>query len=379
MTTATEAGEQAAMRAALALARHAQGTTVPNPPVGCVLLGEDGAVVGRGRTGRGGRPHAEIKALEQAGRRARQGSAFVTLEPCAHEDTSPSCARALTEAGIARAFIATHDPDPRTAGKGIKTLRGAGVAVEEGFLADEAWPLNAGHVLRIQEERPFVTLKIASSLDGRIATRTGESRWITGEAARHHVHLLRARADVVLVGAATARIDNPLLTCRLPGLEDDSPVRAVLAGSNAVDLESALIRSANDVPLWILIPAGVDTETYQNAEKKGAKLVKVPAGKDGRASLRGTLKVLALRGIGGLLVEGGGRLAASFLSAGLVDRIVWYQAGMAIGAEGVPALGVLPPAPLPENPRFQYEGTHSLGEDVVHLLARATPSAAAKT
>ncbi|MCK5275514.1 MAG: bifunctional diaminohydroxyphosphoribosylaminopyrimidine deaminase/5-amino-6-(5-phosphoribosylamino)uracil reductase RibD, partial [Alphaproteobacteria bacterium] len=216
------------MRAALALAGRGLGRVWPNPAVGCVLVDRDGRVTGRGWTQPGGRPHAETEALARAGGAAKGATAYVTLEPCVHHGQTPPCADALIEAGVARVIAATEDPDPRVKGGGLGRLRDAGIAVEAGLLREEAELLNAGYLMRQREGRPVVTLKLATTLDGRIATHAGESRWITGEAARARGHMMRARHDAIMVGIGTALADNPTLTCRLPGLEDRSPVRIVV-------------------------------------------------------------------------------------------------------------------------------------------------------
>src|SRR5580700_4659831 len=215
------------MRTALGLARRGLGNTWPNPAVGCVIV-KDGRVVGRGWTQKGGRPHAETEALARAGKGAKGATAYVSLEPCSHHGKTPPCAEALIAAGVSRVVAAVEDPDPRVSGRGIARLRAAGIAVEAGLCAAEAAELNAGFFCRVAQGRPLVTLKLAASLDGRIATPTGKSRWITGPAARERAHLLRAAHDAVLIGTGTALADDPQLTCRLPGLEARSPVRIVI-------------------------------------------------------------------------------------------------------------------------------------------------------
>ncbi len=218
--------DRAHMRAALALARRGLGNTWPNPAVGCVIV-HDGLVVGRGVTAPGGRPHAEAAALAMAGAAARDATAYVTLEPCAHVGRTPPCADALIAAGLARVVVAMRDPDPRVNGAGLDRIRAAGIAVQEGLLAEDAADLAAGFVLRVVQHRPMVTLKLASTLDGRIATRGGESRWITAEPARRMAHALRGRHDAILVGVGTVLADDPDLTCRIPGFRPTPLVRVV--------------------------------------------------------------------------------------------------------------------------------------------------------
>ncbi|MBT3397327.1 MAG: bifunctional diaminohydroxyphosphoribosylaminopyrimidine deaminase/5-amino-6-(5-phosphoribosylamino)uracil reductase RibD, partial [Alphaproteobacteria bacterium] len=217
------------MRSALALAQRGLGQVWPNPSVGCVLV-KDGHPIGRGWTQPGGRPHAETEALARAGDRARGATAYVTLEPCAHHGETPPCAAALVEAGVAKVVVACRDPDTRVNGGGIDALKSAGIDVVEGVLETDAIDLNIGFFTRVQSDRPMVTLKLAASIDGRIATSAGKSKWITGPGARAHGHGLRARHDAVLVGAGTVNADDPELTCRLPGMTGRSPVRVILEG-----------------------------------------------------------------------------------------------------------------------------------------------------
>src|SRR5215475_2950035 len=239
------------MAAALDLARRGLGRVWPNPAVGCVLV-RQGRVVGRGWTQPGGRPHAETEALHRAGAAAKGATAYVTLEPCSHHGRTPPCADALIAAGIARAVVAMEDPDPRVSGAGLARLREAGIKVDLGLGESEAGEINAGFFLRIRERRPLITLKLAMTLDGRIATRSGESRWITGEAARARAHLLRAQHDAVMVGSGTVLADDPLLNVRLPGLGRQSPLRIVLDGRMRLSLTSALVAGARETPTWLV-------------------------------------------------------------------------------------------------------------------------------
>ena len=275
------------MAAAIALGERGRGRTAPNPHVGCLIL-NDGEVVGRGWTQPGGRPHAEAVALEQAGAAALGAELYVTLEPCAHAGgRGPPCAGLLADAKPARIVVAIEDPDPRTRGRGIERLRAAGIAVEVGAAADQAARSMVGFLTRIRLGRPFVTLKLAMSIDGRIALPSGESRWITGEEARAHAHLERARADMILVGRGTLEADTPRLDVRLPGLADRSPRRALLTRGKA------------------------------------------PKGWIGLAAPE---EVSGLHDVNDLLVEGGAGAAAAFLAADLVDRLLVYRAPVLIGA-----------------------------------------------
>lgn len=324
------------MAHALRLARRGLGNVWPNPAVGCVLI-DKGRVVGRGWTQPGGRPHAERMALDQAGPLARGATAYVTLEPCAHHGRTPPCAEALVQAGIARVVTALTDPDPRVAGRGHAILRAAGITVVEGVLHDEAQTLQAGFLSRITRGRPFVTLKLATSFDGRIATASGESQWITGPAARAHVHALRLIHDAIMVGGGTARTDRPSLNVR--GFDRvRQPVRVIVSAGTMPDLPA---EGEDFGPLWQMSgdPQQIMTE-------------------------------LADRGITRLFCEGGGKLAASLLQADLVDQLVGYTAGLVLGAEARPAVGPLDFAHLADAPRFQLSEFRRIGPDLFHRWSR---------
>ena len=332
--------DTAFMRAALALAGRGLGRVWPNPAVGCVLV-RDGRVVGRGWTQTGGRPHAETEALGRAGRVARGATAYVTLEPCAHQGVTGPCSEALIEAGIARAVIAAEDPDPRVNGQGIARLRAAGVAVATGVCREEAAELNRGFLLRVTKGRPLFTLKLATSLDGRIATRTGDSKWITGEEARARAHLLRATHDAVLVGSGTVLADDPDLRCRLPGMTGRSPVRLVADARLRVPADARLVRTARDTPTWILTAAGADPAKRAVLVDAGVEAIDVAADDEGHLDPAAMAHTLASRGLTRVLLEGGGTLAAAFLRADLIDRLAWFTAPKIIGGEGTAAVGSL--------------------------------------
>ncbi len=352
------------MRTALALARRGLGSVWPNPAVGCVLVRE-GRPVGRGWTQPGGRPHAETEALRRASDRARGATAYVTLEPCAHHGVTGPCADALAEAGIARAVIALQDPDPRVCGRGTAALRAAGIAVVEGVLGDEAAELNRGFLLRVGEGRPLFTLKLATSLDGRIAAGSGDSKWITGEAARRHAHLLRATHDAVLVGAATALTDDPALTCRLPGLAGRSPVRLVADSRLRLPADAGMVRSARDVPTWVLTTAAADPARREALRAAGVAVIEVAGDTEGAADAGAMARALAERGLTRVLIEGGGRLAAAFLRAGLIDRLCWFTAPKIIGGDGVAAVAALGLDAVASAPAFRLQRTRVLGSDIL--------------
>lgn len=354
------------MDTALGLARRGLGIVWPNPAVGCLLV-KDGRVVGRGWTQQGGRPHAETVALAQAGDAARGATAYVTLEPCAHHGKTPPCADALVAAGIARAVIAMQDPDPRVAGRGLTRLSDAGVDVATGTRAGQAAALNAGFLSRISRHRPMVTLKLAQSLDGRIATARGESRWITGLESRRRVHALRASHDAVLIGAGTARADDPMLDVRDIGLADRAPVRVIADGALSLDLTSRLARSANDghAPLWLCHHPGVDKKRAKVWRDLGAELIEVPATEQFSLDLPALLVRLGDRGITRVLCEGGGKLAAALLADGLVDRLLTFTAGLAMGGDSRASIAAFGAESLDEMPRFTLLSHQSIGADIL--------------
>ncbi len=350
------------MRAALGLARRGLGRVWPNPAVGCVIVAGD-HVVGRGRTADGGRPHAETAALAMAGTAARGATAFVTLEPCAHTGKTPPCAEALIAAGIARVVSTIEDPDPRVAGAGFAALRSAGIEVVTGCLAAEAEALNAGFLRRVRTGRPRLTLKLAASLDGRIATASGESRWITGARARAEVHLMRARSDAVLVGAGTARSDDPRLDVRGLGLSDANPVRVVVSGGLTLPRGGALGTTARDIPLWLCHHSEAEADRRAAWAETGADLLEIPFQEDGQLDLAALMRTLGDRGLTRVLCEGGGRLSAALLEAGLVDEVVLYTAGIVLGDEGTPAVGTLRVEALADAPRLRLVETARIGDD----------------
>ncbi len=356
------------MTLALSLGRRGLGRTWPNPAVGAVIV-KDGRIVGRGWTQPGGRPHAEVVALAQAGKAAKGATLYVTLEPCSHEGKSPPCADAIVAAGIARVVSAIEDPDPRVSGQGHERLRRAGVSLTIGTCADQARADHAGFLLRQKDGRPFVTLKLASSFDGRIATGAGESQWITGPEARRMVHALRASHDAVLVGGGTARADDPLLTVRGLGIQHQ-PVRIVASRRLKLPEEGAMAASAGKHPLWIMHGTKAAAGKRALWEAKGARCLAVPVADAGYIDAAAMLKVLAGEGITRVFCEGGGALAASLLQDGLVDELVGFTAGLALGAEGRPSLGPMGLARLDEAPRFDLIETRAIGADVMHRWQR---------
>jgi diaminohydroxyphosphoribosylaminopyrimidine deaminase/5-amino-6-(5-phosphoribosylamino)uracil reductase len=311
--------------AAVALGERGRGNSAPNPNVGCVIV-KGGAVLGRGWTQPGGRPHAEAMALAEAGEAASGATAFVTLEPCCHKsERGPACADLLAQAGVGRVVAALEDPDPRMAGRGFERLRAAGIEVETGVGAEAAVRSMSGFLTRIRLGRPFITLKLAMSLDGKIALPSGESRWITGEDARAHVHLERARSDMILVGRGTYERDRPRLDVRLPGLEERSPRRALLTRGEAVE---------------------------------------------GWARLAAPEEVFGLADVNDLLIEGGSATASAFLAADLVDRMLIYRAPILIG-DGKSSVGYIGLTDLADaHGRWELADSRMLGIDRLEVYER---------
>jgi diaminohydroxyphosphoribosylaminopyrimidine deaminase/5-amino-6-(5-phosphoribosylamino)uracil reductase len=345
------------------------GRVWPNPAVGAVLV-RDGVVVGRGWTQPGGRPHAEAEALTRAGAAARGATAYVSLEPCSHHGKTPPCAAGLIDAGIARAVVAVEDPDPRVRGAGLRALRAAGIEVRADVLETEARELNAGFFQRIATGRPLVTLKAATSLDGRIATHRGDSRWITGPEARARAHLLRATHDAVMIGIGTAATDDPQLTCRLPGLEARTPVRVVVDGRLRLPLTSQLVVQARSLPTWLIADEGADPRRCEALAACGVDVVQVPRSDGEYPDLGLALKALGDRGLTRVLVEGGGHLNGALLRAGLVDRIVWFRAGAMIGGDGIPVAMAFGVDRLADVLRFQRRAVEPCGSDIMETWTR---------
>lgn len=351
------------MEIAIALGYRALGNTGANPSVGCVIVNNH-QIVGRGFTAPGGRPHAETIALTQAGNAAKGATVYVTLEPCAHHGATPPCAEALIKAGVAKVIFALHDPDPRVNGKGEALLKSAGIATESGLLAEKAAALHSGFLSRIMKGRPEITLKLATSLDGRIALATGESRWITNTYARAMAHRLRATHDAIMIGANTLRHDNPDLTCRLPGLENRSPIRIFMTVSGKIPANAKLFQG--NTPTWIFTKIG--TQIAQPTEN--VQIFYTEPAKDGTLPLQDVCQTLGTKGINRLLLEGGGMLAASFLKAQLVDRLIWMQSPRILGKSALPAVGELNVKTLEEAHGFRIRSVTNLEGDCLLTLTR---------
>jgi diaminohydroxyphosphoribosylaminopyrimidine deaminase/5-amino-6-(5-phosphoribosylamino)uracil reductase len=366
----SKAADQRFMQLALTLGRRGQGRTWPNPAVGAVVV-KDGVIVGRGWTQPGGRPHAEPVALARAGEAARGATLYATLEPCSHIGKSPPCVDAIIAAGISRVVSAIEDPNPEVAGQGHAKLRAAGVTVDIGLGAAEAAHDHAGHFKRIRDKRPHVILKLAVSPDDKIGAAGRKPLAISGEAARARVHLLRAQSDAILVGIGTVLSDDPLLTCRLPGMETRSPVRVVLDRSLRIPGTSRLVHSARHTPLWVMTSNLAEAPAAMKLGAAGAQVMRVattasPPGLD----LVAVLHALAGKGITRLLVEGGARVASSFVTAGLVDEVWLLRGAEPVGADGVPALDALPLSVLTGSPTFKLRASETLQKDTLTIYER---------
>ncbi|MDH7791833.1 bifunctional diaminohydroxyphosphoribosylaminopyrimidine deaminase/5-amino-6-(5-phosphoribosylamino)uracil reductase RibD [Ochrobactrum sp. AN78] len=318
------------MEATIRYARRNKGLTGTNPSVGTIIV-KDGVIVGRGVTAIGGRPHAEPQALADAGEAAQGATAYVSLEPCAHHGRTPPCAEALVRAGVARVFVAATDPDERVSGKGFAILREAGIEVVPGVLSDMAADDLAGYLNRSSKKRPEVILKLALSADGFIGTKGEGQVPITGPIARAQSHILRSQTDVILIGVDTAIADDPILNCRLPGLEQRSPIRLILDSGLKLPLDSRLVRSSEAVPLWLSCCENVAPERRYEMQLAGCRIIAAESD-EGRIALPELMDDLAAQGISSVLVEGGASVAKSFLQEKLVDRLVLFSSPVEIGA-----------------------------------------------
>jgi len=360
------------MELALGLGRRGLGRTWPNPAVGAVVVRHEAdvpVIVGRGWTQPGGRPHAETQALERAGAAARGATLYVTLEPCSHHGQTPPCADAIIGSGIARVVSALEDPNPQVAGAGHRRLAAAGIAVTVGTGGEEARRAHAGHIRRMGERRPHVALKLAVSADGKAGLAGRRAVAITGEPARALVHLMRAKSDAVLTGIGTVLADDPLLTCRLPGMAARSPVRVVLDSKLRLPADSRLVASARQTPLWVVTSEHSASDRAQALRAAGAEVLLAPATAGG-LDLAAVLERVAERGITRVMVEAGPILAAALLNADLVDEAVLLRSRKLIGADGIDALEGLPLAALAQSPRLELIRTEFAGTDTIELLAR---------
>jgi len=359
------------MQLALTLGRRGQGRTWPNPAVGAVVV-KDGIIVGRGWTQAGGRPHAEPEALGRAGDAARGATLYVTLEPCSHLGKSPPCTDAVIAAGIARVVSAIEDPNPDVAGQGHARLRAAGITVETGCGATDAARDHAGHFRRMRDHRPHVILKLAVSADDKIAAKGRKTVAITGDAAQRRVHLLRAQCDAIMVGIGTVLADDPLLTCRLPGMAARSPVRVVLDPQLRIPGESRLVHSARQTPLWLIASETAEAAAAMRLGAAGAQLIRLPPTSTAPGlDLHAVLRALSERGISRLLVEGGSKIAAAFVAAGLVDEFWLLRGPETLGADAVAALDAMPLSTLTQSPAFRERASETLDQDTLTIYERS--------
>lgn len=361
------------MQAAVALARRGLGRVWPNPSVGALVVGqaEDGTpiLVGRGVTSRPGSAHAEVNALRQAGEKARGATCYVTLEPCSHHGRTPPCANALIAAGVARVVIGCLDPNPRVSGRGVAMLKEAGIEVVTGVEETACRDLQGGFIRRITDQRPMVSLKMAMSLDGFIGREGDGQVRISGPEAGDFVHGMRANHDAILVGIGTALADDPELTCRLPGLSGRSPVRVILDTDARLPLTSKLVRTAADVPVWLICGNDADRDRLAQLSEAGVLVIKVPA-PDGRVDPMTALRALGVRGITRLMVEGGASVAASFWQSGVVDVFSLVTGNINVGQGGIPPFAGLSLDEVHANPNYGVCHIGSLGGDRIEILRR---------
>jgi diaminohydroxyphosphoribosylaminopyrimidine deaminase/5-amino-6-(5-phosphoribosylamino)uracil reductase len=355
------------MALAFTLGRRGLGDTWPNPAVGAVIV-KDGVIVGRGWTQQGGRPHAEVEALRRAKKAAQGATMYVTLEPCSHQGQTPPCADAIIKAGIARVVSALEDPNPEVAGQGHARLREKGIAVDVGLGADEARRVHAGHIMRVTGGRPYVTLKLAVSADGKAGLAGRKPAAITGEAAWTRVYQMRAASDAIMVGIGTVLSDNPQLTCRLPGMSERSPVRVVLDAKLKLPLMTSVVATVRDTPTWVFTSGKPSAIAEEILRHKGCKVFRVgDAG--GQLDLNDVLKSLAEQGITRLMVEGGPKVAGAFAAAGLVDELALLRGAKTIGADGIAPLEGMPLDGF--TGQLHARGREQLGPDTLETYERA--------
>ena len=366
-------GDRHFMRMAVRLGRKGLGRTAPNPAVGAVVVRE-GRVVGRGYHKKAGGPHAEVHALEDAGEKARGATIYVTLEPCNHTGRTPPCTRAILEAGISRCVFGVNDPNPSVEGGGGDFLQRRGVQVDSGVLYHECALLTAPFAKHVKTGLPWVRSKIACSLDGRTATRTGHSQWITNEKARAYGHRLRSSSDAILAGRGTVEADNPRLTCRMAGGGSRDPVRVILDSHLALSSRYQVFSLESQAPTWIFCAEGLfDHERRQELVDMGTGVFPVRPDREGRVDVRSVLGFLGERGIQSVLVEGGATVHGAFWDLGLVDEAYFFYAPVVIGGlEAAPAIGGLGSATVDEAACLEYVEIRSLaGNWLVHGTVRA--------
>jgi diaminohydroxyphosphoribosylaminopyrimidine deaminase/5-amino-6-(5-phosphoribosylamino)uracil reductase len=345
--------EEKFMQIVLALSKRGVGLTAPNPSVGCVLV-KNGQIIATGVTGNSGRPHAETIALAKAGENAQGATAYVTLEPCCHHGKTPPCTDALIKAGIKKVVIATTDTFKKVSGLGVQKLQEAGIEVILGICEDEARIINQGFFSVQEKGRPYVTLKLATSFDGKIADKNGNSKWITSSDTRAYAHYLRAKNDAIMVGIGTVLADNPMLDCRLSGMQAQSPIRIILDNNLRIPLDSKLVQNAKQIPLYII---GSNVKENQALAENGVKIIK-------SSGVANILSLLAEKDITRLMIEGGSKISASFISEGFVDEFVWMRSAKKIGHDGIDAIAGMDIKQVTEE-NFTKFSQYSIGEDLI--------------
>ena len=369
------------MLAALELAKRGLGNVWPNPSVGCIVVSNisnksKSEIVGRGWTQPGGRPHAETVALRQAGDKAHNSTIFVTLEPCCHTGETPPCIKEIIRSGIRKVVVACKDPDPRVSGKSLLQLRRAGVEVIYGVCKKEAEKLNEGFFKKIKIKRPLVTVKVAATIDGCIATQSGDSKWISGDLSRQHAHLLRANHDAILVGIGTVIRDDPLLTCRLPGMKRFSPLRIVIDTSLRTPPSRHLAKTARLNPTWIFTNKPHNASRAKSLEKKGIHIISFANGKKAKktkkVSLEMVMKKIAEKGITRVLVEGGSKIITSLIRSQLVDNLILFRSTKIIGSNGLTVMGNLKVPQLLNAIHFNRISVRETEGDVMESYERSS-------
>lgn len=360
------------MQLALRLARRQLGQTWPNPTVGAVVV-KDGQIIGQGVTERGGRPHAETQALK--GISAGGATLYVSLEPCAHQGKTPPCAEAVIAAGIRTVVIGCRDSNPLISGRGIAMLEAAGLEVIVGVCEAEALALNAGFFSVVEKKLPWVSVKLATSLDGKIASGGGQSQWITSENARNKGMLLRSHYDCVVTGSGTVVADDPLFTVRIAGLEANSPVRVVFDRRNRLEMRHQLVKTAKKTPVWVF--SGGEHPKKADLEREGVQFFALSGGND-REQLVQAMQVLAGQGITRVLVEAGAQLSTAFLQSGLVRRMYWFRAPVLLGNDGLAGIGGGFPEGLADATRWALVEQHSPGPDQLDVF-ECLPALSAKS
>jgi diaminohydroxyphosphoribosylaminopyrimidine deaminase/5-amino-6-(5-phosphoribosylamino)uracil reductase len=358
------------MRATIALGRRWQGATSPNPSVGSLVV-RDGVIVGRGATKPGGRPHAETVAIMDAGEKARGATIYVSLEPCSHFGRTPPCAQTIISSGVARVVSALEDPDLRVAGRGHQMLRDAGLQVTEGVCAEEARRANLGHILRVSQKRPMVTLKIAETADGYAAGAEHDQRLaITSAAANNTVHIMRAMHDAIMVGVGTALADDPLMTVRLPGLDNRRPLRVVLDAELRLSPRSRLVATAQDVPVLVICGPRAPESAQADLESRGVQVVHCRLGADGKLDLLAALRLLSERGLTRVFSEGGPGVGSALIRDGLADEVVLFTNERPLGRAGTAAFTAQARASLSDAARYMLAEDARLGPDRLRRFER---------